>query len=151
MPTEGVRNIVAAIDFSGVTDAVLTEARRQARAFGAKLWLVHVQPPGSEFVGFEVGPTSIRQSVAGELRQEHRRLQQYADSIRDEGLDVTAMLVPGPAAEKILAETQRLHADRVVLGSHGHGALYHLLVGSVCEAVLRKAPCPVTVVPVRPR
>lgn len=52
--------------------------------------------------------------------------------------------------ERLLAEQGRLAADAIVLGSHGHGALYDLLVGSVAEGVLRRAPCPVVVVPSRP-
>ena len=49
--------------------------------------------------------------------------------------------------EKALQEMVRLKADVVVMGSHGHSALRNVLVGSVTEGVLRKAGCPVLVVP----
>ncbi|MBW2274656.1 MAG: universal stress protein, partial [Deltaproteobacteria bacterium] len=49
----------------------------------------------------------------------------------------------------ILAEAKRLAADMIVMGSHGHGALYRALLGSVSEGVLHKATCPLTIVPGR--
>jgi nucleotide-binding universal stress UspA family protein len=60
------------------------------------------------------------------------------------------MLVPGEAVEKILQEAISLEAGWIVLGSHGHGALYNLLAGSVCQGVLSKTACPVVIVPSRP-
>ncbi|MEW5940915.1 MAG: universal stress protein [Chloroflexota bacterium] len=69
--------------------------------------------------------------------------------MRKAGLDATALVVQGATVETILNEASKLEADMIVVGSHGHGALYQLLVGSVCEGVLRKAACPVLVVPTR--
>ena len=51
--------------------------------------------------------------------------------------------------DKILQEAKKLDASLIVMGSHGHGALYHLLVGSVTEGVLKGTACPVLVVPAR--
>ena len=50
-------------------------------------------------------------------------------------------------AKLILEEAERLEAEVIIMGSHGHGALYDLIVGSVTEGVLRKAKCPVLVLP----
>jgi nucleotide-binding universal stress UspA family protein len=57
------------------------------------------------------------------------------------------LLVQGPAADVIVLEADRLRADIIVLGSHGHGAMRHLLLGSVSDAVLRKTTRPVLIVP----
>jgi nucleotide-binding universal stress UspA family protein len=59
------------------------------------------------------------------------------------------MLVSGLPARKILGEADRLEATLIVMGSHGHGALFNLLMGTVCNGVLRKSRCPVVVVPAR--
>lgn len=53
----------------------------------------------------------------------------------------------GPAAENILKTAGKVHADYIVLGSHGHGAMYDLLVGSTAHIILKKSPCPVVLVP----
>ncbi|MFW6107662.1 MAG: universal stress protein [bacterium] len=141
------RNILVPVDFSGVTVPVVRQAAGLARALEAKLWLIHVAPPDPDFVGHEVGPQPVRDTLADELRHEQRVLERYQAVLRKRGLDVTALLVAGPTAPKILDAAGRLAADLIVLGSHGHGALYHMLVGSVCEEVLRRAQCPVVVVP----
>ena len=135
------------IDFSDITDDVLAEASQLATVFGAKIWLIHVAQARPDFIGYEVGPVYIREHVARQLHSEHRTLGAYQSRLAEQGLNVTAMLVPGRPQEKILQEAKRLNARWIVLGSHGHGALYHLLMGSVCESVLKKAPCTVIVVP----
>jgi nucleotide-binding universal stress UspA family protein len=53
--------------------------------------------------------------------------------------------------EKILAQMEKLDADLVIMGSHGHGAIYRTLLGSVSEGVLHDAACPVLIVPVKDR
>jgi nucleotide-binding universal stress UspA family protein len=85
--------------------------------------------------------------VARELHDEHRRLQELEKQPDLRGIKVTSLLVQGYAVEKILKEADQLGADLIVMGSHGHGALRNLLVGSVANGVLGKAKCPVLVVP----
>jgi nucleotide-binding universal stress UspA family protein len=142
-----MKTIVVAIDFSSVTDSMLDAAIRLARAFGGKLCLVHVEPPDPSFVGYEAGPQTVRDAVAEEFREEHRKLHALQKRVEEQGVEATSQFIQGPTIEKILEEADRLKADLIVMGSHGHGALYHLLVGSVSEGVLRKAKCPVLVVP----
>jgi len=50
-----------------------------------------------------------------------------------------------PSAE-ILAEVRRLPADLIVISTHGHSGVTHLILGSVTERLVRSAPCPVLVV-----
>jgi nucleotide-binding universal stress UspA family protein len=144
-----MKNILAAIDFSAVTTDVVEHAARLAQGFDAALWLVHVAPPDPDFVGYDAGPPNVREQVAHEMRDTHRRVQDAADQLRAKDINVTALQVQGPTAETILREAERLCADVVVLGSHGHGALHRALLGSISEGVLRHASCPVVVVPAR--
>lgn len=143
------RKILVPVDFSDVTDKVLQEARALARQFGAKTWLVHVAAPEPDFIGYEVGPAYIRDSLARDLRDQHQRLQAYQDTFTSEGLDATSMLVPGIPVRKIVAEVERLAPDLIIVGSHGHGALYNLLMGSVAESIVKHATCPVLIVPAK--
>ncbi len=55
----------------------------------------------------------------------------------------------GVPAEVIVAEAQAEQADLIVVGTHGRSGLPHVLLGSVAEAVIRKAPCPVLAVKAR--
>ena len=142
-------NILAAVDFSPVTEKVLRVVRVYAQLLDASLWLVHVESPEPDFVGYEPGPQTVRDQVADDMRSGHRALQSAAEECRAAGITTTALLVQGATAEAILSEAGKLKADMIIVGSHGHGAMHHLVTGSVSEAVLQHAPCPVLVVPVR--
>jgi nucleotide-binding universal stress UspA family protein len=61
---------------------------------------------------------------------------------------VETVVVEGLPAEEILRLGRETGAEMLVLGSHGHGAVYHLFSGSVVTAVLHQSEIPVTVIPV---
>lgn len=142
-----MKTILAAIDFSPVSERVVDRAAALAQATGADFVLLHVEAPEPEFVGYDPGPQTVRDAVAQEIMGDHRKLHDIADSLREQGLAVTALVVQGVTAEKILEEAQAHEADCIILGSHGHGALYDLLVGSVSDAVIRRADRPVMLIP----
>jgi len=139
--------ILVGIDFSETTDAVVAEAATLASALGSELVLVHVAAPDPDFVGYEPGPDSVRKQRASELREEHGAIQEKAEMLRRRGLTAKALLVQGPTVEKLLEEAADHAADRIVIGSHGHGAIHRVLLGSVSEGIVRGARCPVVVVP----
>jgi len=142
-----MKNILAAVDFSEVTYAVIDRAGLLARSLGCHLWLIHAAEPDPDFVGWEPGPPGVRDQVARHLREEHRQLQTLAAEQREAGVDTTALLVQGPTVATILGEARKLDADLIVVGSHGRGAMYRVLLGSTSEGVLHKAHVPVLIVP----
>lgn len=142
-----MNHILAAVDFSSVSEHVLQHAEHLARAQGGRLTLLHVAAAPPEFVGYDAGPQSVRENRAKTLRKEHTALQQHAANLRGHGLDVHALVVEGPSVETILRESRRLGATMIIMGSHGHGALYDALVGSVSAGVIRGASCPVLLIP----
>lgn len=144
-----MEQIVVAVDFSRGSKGVVEQAVRMAERFAARLTLLHVAAPDPDFVGYGAGPQSVRDARAHELRDEHRELQGLAEAVRDTGVDARALLVEGPTVGTILAEMKKLRADLLVVGSHGGGALYRSLVGSVSEGLLRQAECPILVIPTR--
>jgi len=144
-----MQTLLVAVDFSEGTAAIVRTAAVMARAFDSHVFLLHVVAPDPEFVGYEVGPQSVRDGIADHFRQQHRELQALERGEWHDSDKISSLLVQGPTVEKILDEQRRLAADAIVMGSHGHGALYELLVGSVTEGVLRAATCPVVVVPTR--
>lgn len=142
-----MKRMLVPVDFSSTTDAVLDAAATLARSLKSELFLVHVARPEPEFITYEPGPASVRQAVAREITEEHHKLHELDHKLEGQGFKVTSLVIQGYTVEKILQEIDRLNIDLVVMGSHGHGALYHLLLGSVSEGVLRKAKCPVLIVP----
>jgi nucleotide-binding universal stress UspA family protein len=145
----GERNILAAVDFSDVTDAVLQQVARLGSQLRAKVILLHVAPDEPPVQAFEAGPGYVRDVLANHLRHRHAQLLRCRKKIEHRGLCVHALLTAGQPDEGILREAERFESEMIVLGSHGHGRLYHLIAGSVSASVLHKAPCPVLVVPSR--
>lgn len=141
--------ILVAVDFSDSTPIVVAAAIDMARGLGGKIYLLHVVTPEIHARATELGPVVVREELAGELRHDHRLLLSLERQMQGQGLDVKGILLEGNPVEKILYEAERLLAQLIVVGSHGHGALYDLLMGGVSTGVLRKSPCPVLVVPVR--
>ena len=145
-----MRRILAAVDFSPVAEHVVARASSLAEAYSAELFLIHIAAPEPDFVGYAPGPEGVRRQRARTLRSEHRDLQEQAEALRQRGVDAKALLVEGSTIEMLLEESRRLAVDAIVIGSHGHGALYRAVVGSTTEGTIRGARCPVLVVPAKP-
>lgn len=142
-------NILALLDFSHITGRVVEAAASEASLRGAKCWLMHVAAPHPEFVGYDVGPQYIRDGRADVLKEEHQTLQEYKRSLEAKGVEADALLVMGPLFETIRGEIEKLHIDLVVLGSHGRTMLHDILVGSVCEYLLRNGTVPLLIIPAK--
>jgi len=141
-------SLLVSIDFSFVTEAQLDIVERLATP-NREIHLLHVTEPDPSFVGLAAGPEEVQQQVAKELERRHGQLEGLADRLREKGLAADALLVPGPTVQTILEQAEKLDADIIVMGSHGRGKLFDLVVGSVSAGVIRKSPVPVLVVPAR--
>ena len=137
---KGFQRVLVPLDFSAHT-ARLLEIAAGLVAPGGSLRLLHVvelTPPVVEgaFVGY-ANPQDIRVI--------HRESQQRLETLAHGcvGVAVEAEVVEGSAAQAILEAAERMKADLVVIGTHGRRGLGHLLLGSVAEKVVRRAPCPV--------
>lgn len=141
--------ILVCVDFSVSSDPILEQAAKFAKLEAAEIMLLHVAEPNPDFVGYEAGPEVVRLQMAEVYRNEHRRLQALAATLADKGIQVSSELVQGSSAETILRHADSLGASLIIMGTHGHGKLYHLLLGSVSNSVLKHAKVPVLLVPVR--
>ncbi len=144
-----MKEILVPVDFSEVIESMLAATIGIAVGLEARVHLLHVAAPDPAFVGYQAGPDTVRHRRAEELRSERRAIEALADRLRERGIEATSTLVAGATVDTILAQADHLKADLIVIGSHGRGALYRALVGSVSEGVLRRSPCPVLVVPSR--
>lgn len=139
--------ILVAVDFSTVTDRVMDVTRELAARAASHVYVLHVAEPEPDFVGYDTGPDVVRDQVAAEYHREHRRVQSLAESLRASDINATALLIQGSIVETVVSEADRLQADIIVVGSHGHGAIFDLLVGSISEGLVRHSRRPVLVVP----
>ena len=139
--------LLAALDLSRTTPAVLREARAWARRLSAELFLIHVAEPDPDFIGYGAGPESVRLAVAHKFQRAHQQIEALAVELRQDGLNATALLVQGPTAETILREADKLSADAIIMGTRARSAVRELFVGSVSKEVLHKSTHPVLLVP----
>ena len=145
-----MKTVLAAIDFSPVADLVLDRGVELARAVGARLVIMHViQPP--VFIADEAACGDGAKVTAAAAHAADRHLAGLAAALRRQHEHIEVRRVTGSPVALILEEASRLPADFVVVGSHGHGAVYDLLVGSTAGGILKKARCPVLVVPANER
>lgn len=142
-------NILVAIDLSPASKKVIEAARGVADLTGATVCVLHVAEPEPDFAGYDTDPDVVQTPVAEELHREHRAVQAFASELREDGISATALLIRGPTVKTTLKEAENLNAGMIIIGSHGHGAVYDMLVGSYSAGIIRKSRLPVLVVPVQ--
>jgi nucleotide-binding universal stress UspA family protein len=147
-----MKHILVPIDFSHITGAVRDAVVPLAKAFDCKVTFLHVVPSMLEADSIKWNQLHEQQDkLANAFPPEYRKLWDMAEDLSTRACETDTLLMKGPAAEVILYEIQRLGIDYVIIGSHGHGAFYEMLVGSITDQVLRNSPCPVIVVSDRTR
>jgi nucleotide-binding universal stress UspA family protein len=143
-----LKQILVATDFSEPSDAALAYGRELARTFDADLTVLHV---AENLAARSFGADGIAFTSA-ELQadvEDMARSRVAALLVGDANLGIrsTGVVVTGnsPAAT-VTAYAEQQNIDLIVMGTHGRGAVAHLLMGSVAERVVRTAPCPVLTV-----
>lgn len=143
-----LHTIVVAIDFSQTSREALRRAVEIARDANGALHLVHVAA-APVYTAWAVTAPDLEASGVHARYVEDARLQllDIASTLPIEPFRVTCTALPGQPAAEIVAYAARAGADLLVVGAHGHGAVSRFLLGSVAEQVVRRAACPVLVVP----
>ena len=147
MLLSAVKAILAPVDFSSATEAVVAEAARLARAIEGRVVLLSIiQPPviTSEYAPLMENMAEI--TAAGE-KAAAKQLGHLQDRLQQQDVASDTVQLNGAPIQHIVDQAGKLHVDYIVMGSHGHTALYDLLVGSTTHGVLLRATCPVVIVP----
>jgi nucleotide-binding universal stress UspA family protein len=125
-------------------ERALAYALAQAKDSEAELILFHVY---DALVVSALETSAIRfYDYETAARGQSHQLEPVAERIRAEGIACEVVVRPGLAAEQILSFAQERNVDRIVMGTHSPGPIGKLLVGSVAEAVLRRATVPVNII-----
>lgn len=125
-------------------------ATQLAQSFGAKLELFHVVEPEPSYTAYGFTPDEFPAMNAFQLEAKRRaesKLAELLATVRLEVPDATSKWAEGSPLHTLLDHVQESGADFVVVGSHGHGVIASLLLGSVAEGLVRKATVPTLVVP----
>ncbi|MGK0190739.1 MAG: nucleotide-binding universal stress UspA family protein [Verrucomicrobiales bacterium] len=142
-----MKTIVAAIDFSEHSGAVVETASKLARSVGASLEILHAVAPEPDFVGYAAYAYPGRDERAEELHKEKRALQEIVHGLRADGVEAKAFMKEAPTADGIVEFAAHHHAELLVIGTHSKGLLKRLFVGSTAQAVISRSHIPVLVVP----
>jgi len=142
-----INNILVATDFGEAADSALRYGRELAGRFGATLHVLNVVEDVFAS-GFAVEAYS---AIVPEMQQEvesgaRRRLHELVVDSDGSGPRTTSAIRTGSPTYAIVDYAREHDIDLIVMGTHGRGALAHVLMGSVAERVVRLAPCPVLTV-----
>ena len=135
-----IRNILCPIDFSDHSNAAISYASSLAKESGAKLHFLHVT---DDMTAYPTGFTGYATSI-DELREDEDHLSKVRPTV--DGVAYEHHSIVGPATETILNFIASHDVDLIVMGTHGRTGVMRLLMGSVAEAVVRRADCPVITV-----
>ncbi len=140
MSIDQIQKILFPTDFSPASDAVLRHATALARGNNATLLIVHVEEPPLAYGSGELFYGVSDYSTAS--------LEKMLDRIvpPDPAVPVVRRLVVGDPATEIPRVAAEENVDLIVMGTHGRTGLKRLLMGSVAELVVRRAPCAVLTV-----
>jgi nucleotide-binding universal stress UspA family protein/mono/diheme cytochrome c family protein len=143
--TPHIKRILVPLDFSSNSALALDYAYALAQKFDAALHLVHVCEVPSMMTGsmdaYAIAYTDWSQRLGEEAESELTRLLPALTRVK-----VSTEVLFGNPARAIVTAAGTNDADLIVMGTHGHGAVMHVVMGNVAERVVRTASCPVLTV-----
>jgi universal stress protein A len=139
-----IKTILVPTDFSKHAERSYEQAIEFAKAFGARIDLLHVYDiPDLASIYEVVFPDQVD---AGIRKAALRKLESLRERATGEGVEVAIHLAFGGPARVITQHAKDENVDLIVMGRRGLGAVKHLLLGSVAERTIRAAPCSVLVI-----
>jgi nucleotide-binding universal stress UspA family protein len=142
--------ILAPTDFSEDSKLALSYAVTLAQKFSAEIVVVHVDQPLAPVMVSELNP-GLDVSTMNRIAEEGRllalkELDATTAQLRESGVKARGLMRVGAPFLEIIHAAQNEAAELIVMGTHGRTGLAHVLMGSVAERVVNKAPCPVLTV-----
>jgi universal stress protein A len=142
-----IKRVLVATDFSDASSAALAYARAFAEHFSASIHLLHVLEDLASHAWTTEVYVAALPGVHEEMeRQARERLEQQLSADDRQRYGAVLALRGGSPFVEIVRYAREERIDLIVMGTHGRGAIAHMLLGSVAERVVRKAPCPVLTV-----
>ncbi len=147
-----MKKVLVAIDLSSATVQVCNAARDLAQQLHARLIIAHVVPPAPLVMKYYTFSAVQKADLArGAKKRAAARLRALGQWFRKTVPETRVVQHAGPVVPVLLRTVRKVQPDYLVIGSHGHSAAFEMLVGSVAHGIMRQAPCPIVLVPIRPR
>jgi nucleotide-binding universal stress UspA family protein len=134
--------IVYATDGSEHARKALQHVHNIAKLNQSVVYLVHVYPSVSDFIGYE----EYDRILARRIAKGRGVLEEPEQKLKSAGIDCRSELIEGPIGEAIIKVAETRVSDLIVLGARGLSSLEGLLLGSVSQKVIQHSHCPVLVV-----
>jgi universal stress protein A len=140
-----IKAMLVATDFSPGAKFAVHDAIQIAKKYGASLHVAHaIDTPIPIFTPYDVAiPPGVIEQARASAKES---LEKTSAEVAAAGVTTEAHLTEGPAAVGITRLAGELGVELVVVGTHGHTGLKHLMLGSVAERTIRLAPCSVLAV-----
>jgi nucleotide-binding universal stress UspA family protein len=144
------QHLLVPSDGSQLSSKALAQAIALARSLGAKLTLLHVQPPLPVpliGMGDMLDPATVASLTTTAAQESERILKEATDQAAREGMVIAGEIVKQDLTYRAIVEAAKRHGcDLIVMASHGRKGLTGLLLGSETQRVLLHASVPVLVV-----
>lgn len=139
----GIQKILVPIDFSDYSKNALKYAVQFAKHFNAKMFLIYVVEPVIYPADFSMGQVAIPSTDIDLSKRAEEELNNLAKTAIDPSLQCECIIKTGKPFVEINDTAAEKDVDLIIIATHGHTGVEHLLFGSTAEKVVRKAPCPV--------
>ncbi len=138
-----IKKILVPVDFSEYSKDALKYAVQFAKQFNAKLYIIYVIEPVIYPADFSMGQVAIPSLENDIKNRADEEMDSLIKSLVDPSLETEKIIKTGKPFVEIIETARDLDADIIIMATHGHTGVEHLLFGSTAEKVVRKAPCPV--------
>lgn len=141
-----INKILVPIDFSDYSKNSLRFAVNFTKSFNAKLYLVYVVEPVVYPPDFSMGQIAIPSIDLEMDKRAIEELNKLAEQDIPSDVEVKTIVKTGKPFIEIIETAEEEDIDLIIISTHGHTGVEHILFGSTAEKVVRKAPCPVLTV-----
>lgn len=138
-----IKKVLVPIDFSDYSKSALKYAVNFAKTFNAEIILVYVVEPVIYPPDFSMGQIAMPSITTEWDDRAKDELQKLAKSEINEIANVKTIIKTGKPFVEIIETAKEENIDLIIIATHGHSGVEHILFGSTAEKVVRKAPCPV--------
>lgn len=138
-----IKKVLVPIDFSDYSKSALKYAVNFSKQFNAEMILVYVVEPVVYPPDFSMGQIAIPSVNVEWDKRAKEELDNLADSEIPSDVKVKKVIKTGKPFVEIIDTAADEDVDIIIIATHGHSGVEHILFGSTAEKVVRKAPCPV--------